>query len=52
MGGGVAFHNSEHRLALDHVNDNRCLEKVCLICFITSYQQSFRYKGTGLPGLD
>ena len=40
-GGGVAFHNSGHRLALGHVNDNGCLEKVCLICFFTSYQQSF-----------
>ena len=26
-GGGVAFHNSRHRLALGHVNDMRCLEK-------------------------
>ena len=25
---------------------------VCLIRFFTSYQQSFRYKGTGLPGLN
>ena len=24
--GGVAFHNSGHRLALGHVNDMRCLE--------------------------
>ena len=27
-GGGVAFHNSGYRLALGHVNDMRCLEKV------------------------
>ena len=39
-GGGVAFYNSGHRLALGHVND------------MTSHQQSFRYKGTGLPGLN
>ena len=34
-GGGVAFHNSGHRLALGHVNDMRCLEKVLafLFCF-------------------
>ena len=25
---GVAFHNSRNRLALGHVNDMRCLEKV------------------------
>ena len=25
---------------------------VCLICFFTSHQQSFSYKGTGLPGLN
>ena len=30
MGGGVAFHNSGHRLALGHVNDIRCLEKYML----------------------
>ena len=34
-GGGVAFHNSGHRLALGHVNDMRCMEKymifACLI---------------------
>ena len=24
----------------------------CLICFFTSHQQSFSYKGTGLPGLN
>ena len=33
--GGVAFHNSGHRLALGHVNDMRCMEKymifACLI---------------------
>ena len=27
-GGEGAFHNSGHRLALGHVNDMRCLEKV------------------------
>ena len=27
-GEGVAFHNSGHRLALGHVNDMRCLEKI------------------------
>ena len=31
-GGGVAFHNSGHRLALGHVNDMRCLEKVHAFC--------------------
>ena len=25
---------------------------VCLICFFTSHQQPFSYKGTGLPGLN
>ena len=25
---------------------------VCLIWFFTSHQQSFSYKGTGLPGLN
>ena len=29
-GGGVAFHNSGHRLARGHVNDMRCLEKYML----------------------
>ena len=56
-GGGVAFHNCGHRLAFGHVNDMRCLEKVhaffvCLILFFSSHQQSFRYKGTGLRGLN
>ena len=32
-GGGVAFHNSGHRLALGHVNDMRCLEKVHAFLF-------------------
>ena len=31
-GGGVAFHNSGHRLALGHLNDVRCLEKVHAFC--------------------
>ena len=31
-GGGVAFHNSGYRLALGHVNDMRCLEKVHAFC--------------------
>ena len=26
-GGGVALHNSGHRLALGHVNDMMCVEK-------------------------
>ena len=36
MGGGgeVAFHNSGHRLALGHVNDMRCLEKVHAFLFV------------------
>ena len=54
-GGGVAFHKCGHRLALGHVNDMRCLEKAHAFClliwFFTSNQQSFRYKGTCLPGL-
>ena len=35
-GGGGSFHNSGHRLALGHVNDMRCLEKVqaCFVCLI------------------
>ena len=35
-GGGGAFHNSGHRLALGHVNDMRCLEKVhaFFVCLI------------------
>ena len=33
-GGGVAFHNAGHRLALGHVNDMRCLEKVCAFLFV------------------
>ena len=32
-GGGVAFHNSGHRLALGHVNDMRCLGKVHAFLF-------------------
>ena len=31
---GVAFHNSGHRLALGHVNDMRCLEKVHAFLFV------------------
>ena len=27
-GGGVTFHNCEHRLAFGHVNDIRCLGEV------------------------
>ena len=30
----------------------RTLGFVCLILFFTSHQQSFSYKGTGLPGLN
>ena len=33
-GGGVAFHNSGQRLALGHVNDMRCLEKVHAFLFV------------------
>ena len=33
-GGGVAFHNSGHRLALGHVNDMKCLEKVHALLFV------------------
>ena len=33
-GGGVAFHISRHRLALGHVNDMRCLEKVHAFLFV------------------
>ena len=33
-GGGVAFHNSGYRLALGHVNDMRCLEKVHAFLFV------------------
>ena len=29
-----------------------CRPFVCLISFFTSHQQSFGYKGTGLPGLN
>ena len=32
--GGEAFHNSGHRLALGHVNDMRCLEKVPAFLFV------------------
>ena len=31
-GGGVAFHNSGHRLALGHVKDMSCLEKIHAFC--------------------
>ena len=31
---GVAFHNSGHRLALGHVKDMRCLEKVHAFLFV------------------
>ena len=33
-GGGVEFYNSGHRLALGHVNDMRCLEKVHAFLFV------------------
>ena len=33
-GGGVAFHNSGHILALGHVNDMRYLEKVHGFLFV------------------
>ena len=33
-GGGVGFYNSGHRLALGHVNDMRCLEKVHAFLFV------------------
>ena len=33
-GGGVAFHNSGHRLAHSHVNNMRCLEKVHAFLFV------------------
>ena len=34
INGGVAFHNSGHRLALGHVNDMRCLEIVHAFLFV------------------
>ena len=34
-GGGVAFHNSGHRLALGHVNYMRCLVKVNAFLFVS-----------------
>ena len=33
-GGGVVFYNSGHRLALGHVNEMRCLEKVHAFCLL------------------
>ena len=33
-GGGVEFYNSGHRLALGHVKDMRCLEKVHAFLFV------------------
>ena len=35
-GGGVAFHNSGHKLALGNVNDIRCLQKITffVVCLI------------------
>ena len=33
-GGEGAFHNSGHRLALGHVNDIRCQEKVHVYFFV------------------
>ena len=33
-GGGVGVHNSGHRLALGHVNDMRCPEKVHAFLFV------------------
>ena len=33
-GGGVAFHNSGHRLALGHVKDMICLDKVHAFLFV------------------
>ena len=33
LGGGVSFQNSGNRLALGHVNDMRCLEKVHVFLF-------------------
>ena len=33
-GGGVAFHNSGHRLAPGHVNDMRYLEKIHGFLFV------------------
>ena len=34
VGGGVAFRNSGHRLALGHVNNMRCLEKFHAFLFV------------------
>ena len=56
-GGGVAFHNSGHRLVLGHVNDMRCLEKVHAFLFIPfnslhPINNLSDIKGTGLPGLN
>ena len=34
MGGGVKFYNSGHRLALSHLNDMRCLQKVHAFLFV------------------
>ena len=33
-GGGLAFHNSGHILALGHVNDMGCLKKVHAFLFV------------------
>ena len=34
INGEIAFHNFGHRLALGHVNDMRCLEKVHAFLFV------------------
>ena len=47
MGGGITFHNSGHRLALGHLNDMRCLQKVYAFFFgfFTSHQKLSDIKG-------
>ena len=45
---------SEYQTSRIQVRTDRMLQDcflfVCLMCFFTSHQQSFSYKGTGLPG--
>ena len=43
-------YEQSNQLSLPRQDD--CFVFVCLIWFFTSHQQSFSYKGTGLPGLN
>ena len=48
----VISHYKKIGYNINVLQQTACLVVICLIWFFTSHQQSFSYKGTGIPGLN